>query len=123
MSDDTNLIFVYGTLLRGERNHSKLGGAHFLGEVATSSGLELRDLLKFPGMVKGGSGCVQGELYVVDGETLSVLDELEGHPDRFWRTTIRLVDGRAVQAYLLREERAHGQPLIASGEWRLRTER
>jgi len=120
MSDTTTTIFVYGTLLRGERNHSKLSGARFLGEVATSAGFELRDLESFPGMVKG-TGSVQGELYVVSQEVLPVLDALEGHPDRFWRTTIKLVDGRVVQAYLLTDSLSRGRPVIENGDWRARS--
>lgn len=117
MIDTNNLLFVYGTLLRGERNHEKLNRSTYLGEVATSSGLELRDVERFPGMIKAGSGCVQGELYSVDQEVLAVLDDLEGHPDHFWRTTIKLVDGRSAQAYLLGEEFVRGKPVIDSGDW------
>ncbi len=113
-------VFVYGTLLRGERNHGRLERATYLGEVATAEGVELRDLGDYPGMVKAGSGCVQGELYLVDQETLADLDDLEGHPDLFWRTTIRLVDGRLVQAYLIRDRWVGGARTIAGGDWRQR---
>ncbi len=117
MSDNLILLFVYGTLLRGERNHSRMGSSRFLGEVATSNGLELRDRGRFPGMVKASQGCVQGELYRVNGEVLADLDELEGHPDHFWRTTIKLADGREVQAYLLGDDHARGAAVIGSGDW------
>ncbi len=115
--NNTTLLFVYGTLLRGERNHPKMATSKFLGETATSNGLELRDLDRYPGMVKAGRGCVQGELYEIDPPVLAELDELEGHPNHFWRTTISLADGRKVQAYLLGDDFARGAPVIKTGDW------
>ena len=49
-------IFVYGTLMRGEGNHSLLSSesTQFLGEAITQRGFTLYDLGAFPGMVKGG---------------------------------------------------------------------
>lgn len=117
MNDTNTLLFVYGTLLRGERNHERMGASEFLGETATSNGLQLRDLDRFPGMVKAGRGCVQGELYRVGEEVLADLDILEGHPDRFWRTKIKLADGRTVQAYLLGDDFARHAPVISGGDW------
>ena len=113
-------LFVYGSLLRGERNHSLLAGARFLRETATSTGFALVDLGDYPGMVKAARGAVAGELYEVDGETLRALDELEGHPRLYWRTEIVLVDRTPAQAYLLPPERARGRAGIPSGDWRRR---
>ena len=39
------LVFVYGTLLRGERNHSLLFGSRFIGDGYTTRDFELVDLL------------------------------------------------------------------------------
>ena len=124
---ETRLLFVYGTLMRGERNHPYLEDAEFLGEVATSPGFRLLDLDSYPGMVKAperdgrpAPDTVQGELYRVTAQQLEATDELEGHPHHFWRTNIELVDRRRVAAYLLTASHARGAPRIVSGDWRHR---
>ena len=114
------LLFVYGSLLRGERHHALMRGARFQGEVATAPGLRLIDTGTYPALVKGGSRPVQGELYLVPPRLLAELDEFEGHPDSYWRTQIRLVDGRVVDAYLMPADRLEGGVEVASGDWRLR---
>jgi len=111
-------LFVYGTLLRGERNHGYLDGCAFLGETATAPGFALVDLGGHPGMIKAAGGCVAGELYRVGGEALRAIDQLEQHPDVYWRTEVRLVDRRGVQTYLLRPELARGRPRVPGGDWR-----
>jgi phosphoserine aminotransferase len=113
-------LFVYGTLLRGERSHQRLGGARFLRETATSPGFGLVDLGDYPGMVRAKRGAVAGELYRVDEQTVCELDAFEGHPELYWRTEVELVDRTRAQAYLLRPERATGCPEIPSGDWRRR---
>lgn len=124
---EPRLLFVYGTLMRGERNHPYLVGAEFLGEVATSSGFRLLDLERYPGMVKAPERdgrpvpeSVQGELFRVTPEQLEAIDELEGHPHHFWRTNIELVDRRRAAAYLLTSSYARGAPRIESGDWHRR---
>ncbi|HVS63237.1 MAG TPA: gamma-glutamylcyclotransferase family protein [Thermoanaerobaculia bacterium] len=111
-------LFVYGTLLRGERNHGYLEGCGFLRETATEPGFALVDLGGYPGMIKAASGCVAGELYRVGSEALLAIDQLEQHPDVYWRTRVRLVDRRGVQTYLLRPELARGRLLVPGGDWR-----
>jgi gamma-glutamylcyclotransferase (GGCT)/AIG2-like uncharacterized protein YtfP len=111
-------LFVYGTLLRGERNHGYLEGCAFLRETATQPGFRLVDLGGYPGMVKAAGGCVAGELYRVSAPALAAIDELEQHPVVYWRTEVRLVDRRTVQTYLLHPERARGRPPVPEGDWR-----
>lgn len=114
-------IFVYGTLLRGERYHDVLGGAPLVSEGRTAPGFRLVDLGEYPALVRGGEGAVVGEVYDVDDATLAALDQLEDHPRLYQRTPIVLAgDGAAVEAYLLGAERAAGLPVIASGSWRAR---
>jgi gamma-glutamylcyclotransferase (GGCT)/AIG2-like uncharacterized protein YtfP len=116
---DTSVeLFVYGTLLRGESNHTYLKASRFLRETATGPGFALVDLGPYPGMIKASQGCVAGELYRISAETLAEIDALEQHPEVYWRTAIRLVDRRTVQGYLLRPEHAADHPVIAGGDWR-----
>jgi gamma-glutamylcyclotransferase (GGCT)/AIG2-like uncharacterized protein YtfP len=111
-------VFVYGTLMRGEHNHSMLRGAHFVSEGRTEPVFQLRNLGAFPGLVPGGSTSVPGEVYWVDAPTLTALDRFEGHPEFYQRTAIVLADGTAVETYLLTPEQVRECCVIPSGCWR-----
>jgi gamma-glutamylcyclotransferase (GGCT)/AIG2-like uncharacterized protein YtfP len=113
-------VFVYGTLLAGEDNHRLLATATLVGEARTKPAFELRDLGHFPGLVKGGTCSITGEVYEVDAPTLARLDALEGHPRFYRRTRIALDDGAKVETYLLAPEQVAGCSVIASGNWRSR---
>ena len=115
-----HVVFVYGTLLRGERNHQLLAEARFVCEAVTGPGFELADLGTFPAMLRGRSGGVSGEVYAVDSQTLAALDRLERHPHFYRRTRVTLTNGPCAEAYLLEAEHARGRPRIASGDWRRR---
>lgn len=114
------LLFVYGTLLRGEINHREIEGARFVREARTEPAFELVDLGEYPALVPGGSLAVPGELYAVSPAQLVALDAFEGHPELYLRSPIRLDDGEQAEAYLLAPERAAGLPRIAGGSWRAR---
>ena len=76
--EEKHLIFVYGTLLFGHRNHEPyLKDSQYLGE-ATLSGYALYNLGSYPGVKRMASEKVKGEVYAVDDETLSRINELEG---------------------------------------------
>jgi gamma-glutamylaminecyclotransferase len=111
------VLFVYGTLLRGEANHPLIAEARFLGEARTEAAFDLVDMGEYPGLVPGGSTAVHGELYEVSSGARARLDELEGHPHFYRRQPIRLRDGSVADAYLLVPEQAAGRPRIASGRW------
>lgn len=77
--DSGELVFVYGTLMRGHGNYSYLKDSRFLGKGA-AQGLALYHVTPFfPGVVKEKSSTVLGELYEVDNETLKSLDHLESN--------------------------------------------
>jgi gamma-glutamylaminecyclotransferase len=117
-------IFVYGTLLRGERNHRWIARSTFDGEARTKPAFTLYDLGAYPALVAGGQHTVAGEVYEVDEGTLAELDRLEGHPRFYQRTPIRLADDSLVLTYLLQPAQVEGSSLIVSGRWRMRhTER
>jgi gamma-glutamylaminecyclotransferase len=115
-------VFVYGTLMRRENNHKLLAESSFLGEARTEEGFTLHDLGGCPGMTRGGSGRVYGEVYEMTPEILHALDELEGHPDWYQRTLIALDDGRRVETYLLSSVQVRGAELIPGGDWRKRAD-
>ena len=118
--DARTRVFVYGTLLAGERNHRYLKTARFVAEASTTPEFRLHDLGSFPGLVRGGEQVVSGEVYEVDEPTLAALDRLEGHPDFYQRTSIVLADGILAVTYLLTPDQVEGRRVITSGSWRTR---
>jgi gamma-glutamylcyclotransferase (GGCT)/AIG2-like uncharacterized protein YtfP len=72
------MIFVYGTLLKGQQRESVLTNSKYIGPAMIQA--ELFDLGTFP-CVKKGIGTVIGELYEVDKETISFIDKIEKYDD------------------------------------------
>ncbi|HEU4404492.1 MAG TPA: gamma-glutamylcyclotransferase family protein [Polyangiaceae bacterium] len=114
-------LLVYGSLLRGERNHGRMKGARFLGPARTLPRYALYHLGNYPGMT-AGAGVVEGELYEVDAGLLAALDAFEGHPHFYRRGPVALEGGGRAEGYLLTRAQVAGRPLIPSGGWRARTE-
>jgi gamma-glutamylcyclotransferase (GGCT)/AIG2-like uncharacterized protein YtfP len=114
------VLFVYGTLLRGEPGHALLDGASALGSAKTPPAFDLYDLGPYPALVAGGSVAVMGEVYEVTLHSLAAIDIHEEVPRLFQRATIELEDGRHAQAYVLDRDRVRGRRRIRSGDWRAR---
>lgn len=112
------LVFVYGTLLRGEANHGWLLGAAFLGE-AWMEGLVLHNLGPFPMAVEGEGRC-HGEVYGVSEEGLARLDQLEAVPRLYRRQWHRLGDGQWAWVYVGRAQQVRHSPRLEHGRWRQR---
>ena len=112
------LVFVYGSLQRGERNHRMMAGAHLLRLAKTVPAFELFDLGSFPAMVACGTGQVLGEVYEVEPDLLDRLDIFEGVPALYERHTIALEDGSEADAYLMRQARLGRARRITNGNWK-----
>ena len=106
-------VFVYGTLMSGDYNHSVIsaGNCKLLREAVTKREFTLYDLGGFPGMVKGGNNSIVGELYEVCSATLRRMDILEGHPQFYRRNIIELQCGEKVQTYILDKGYIRGCPI------------
>ena len=124
-------VFVYGTLLRGMSRFSLLGDSQFMG-LGFVKGV-LYDLGDYPG-IREGYGMVYGELYKIDNEKLSVLDNIEGYdpaeePNSLYirkkSTVTLLTDGSTEEAFTYFYNQDLLQPdKIGSGDYRRhRTER
>ena len=116
--ESATLLFVYGTLLRGQPNHSLLHGCRRVGDARTAARFELVVFDRYPALVREGTTSVTGELYAVDSATLAALDRFEGHPSLYRRDRLELEDGTFAEAYFLEARRARGDRRIAGGDWR-----
>lgn len=100
------LVFVYGTLMRGMANHQQLAGADFVG-VRTVAGLQLYDLGPFPMAIRAGDdpeARLSGEVYAMSPELLAALDRFEGAPRLYERQRQQLEDGCSVWVYVGRPQ-------------------
>lgn len=118
---NTHRVFVYGTLMRGLRNHHMMAGAKFCFE--TTSLLPAYEMVQFPstsspgnvtpGLRRNGQSCIAGEVFQVDDDLLDILDEFEGVGEEYERGKIMLADGSKAWAYFLiakKGECAQGTP-------------
>lgn len=98
-ADQRHLVFVYGTMKAGFRNHSRLKGSKFI-----DKGLTMGDCFlmwtklasggyRAPVLSLAGTFRVMGELYEVSGPTLARLDLCEGHPWVYERTSFLIQPG------------------------------
>ena len=99
--EPTTLLFVYGTLKRGQRNHRRIADQQFLGEAVTALRYCLVDLGAYPGLVREATSglAVHGELFAVSACGLAELDDFEGVPELFVRELIEVDGYREVWAY------------------------
>jgi gamma-glutamylcyclotransferase (GGCT)/AIG2-like uncharacterized protein YtfP len=97
MSPD--LVFVYGSLKRGFRNHRLLAANEFVGAGITEPRYRLINLGPYPAMIETGAEplSVTGELYRIDEATLASLDRLEEEGTLYQRIVapITTLDGGA----------------------------
>ena len=91
------VLFVYGSLKRGQANHCELSGARCLGPAVTARAFALREIAGYPALVPGDRA-IAGELYQVSELRLRALDAFEG--EAYVRRQIELSDGAHAIAYL-----------------------
>lgn len=110
----STLVFVYGTLMRGDCRHGALAGQEFVGEARTVAAYRMFDVGTFPALVESADGVeIEGEVWCVDDWCLARLDEIEGVSEGLYaRRAIRLQAPFAailVQGYIYQESTA-GMP-------------
>ena len=82
-------VFVYGTLMRGQRANHMLAGAVYAGEF-TLEDHAMYDLGRYPGIVPCAGETVFGEVYYVSEAMLAQMDEYEEEGSLYRRTAVRL---------------------------------
>jgi gamma-glutamylcyclotransferase (GGCT)/AIG2-like uncharacterized protein YtfP len=121
-------VFVYGTLRRGQVNdiHRLQPAPRYLGAARIRG--TLYDLGPYPGVILGGAGWVQGEVYAVTPVTegqLDVIEEVAPVPSGEYARRIVAVEvaGQRLHclAYEIDPQRVRGRAVITSGDWLQRT--
>jgi gamma-glutamylcyclotransferase (GGCT)/AIG2-like uncharacterized protein YtfP len=110
-------LFVYGTLMRGQRYQKMMASAQFVKSCVTKPLYHLVDLGAWPALVFGGMDAVAGELYCVSDALLEALDVFEEVPQVYTRQLVSLDTESAVEAYFLHGHLAAGKNLIRPANW------
>ena len=113
-------VFVYGTLLTGERNARWAMNARR--HPAWTHGTIYDTGYGYPAFVKEGETKIVGELLTVDDEGFASMDRLEGYPRLYRREEIMVTTDsgrRKAWVYIMNRLPEHAK-VIASGDWRNR---
>ena len=103
----TNLVFVYGTLKRGNRRRGldQFGDAEFIGAAETTdTQYNLWCLGAFPAISMNGDNKIKGEVWRVSDAVMDQLDIIEGYPDFYNRRIVDTTHGSAWAYYLQSED-------------------
>ena len=106
-------VFVYGTLMQGQRAHHMLRGARYAGKCKLHSHA-MYHLGRYPGIVPMEGETVWGELYYVNREMLRTMDEYEEEGSLYLRreVEVELQTGTVLaQAYIYNQD-VTGCPLL-----------
>jgi len=115
-----HLVFVYGTLRRGSARAMSIRfpGSRFVADAKVSG--SLYDLGAYPGLLlEESNSMVIGEVYEVDNETLSKLDDFESS-SHYWRKQVKISLGthsKKCWIYAPNPEAFSRRTLITSGDW------
>lgn len=123
-TDSLRHVFVYGTLRRGEANDiNRLQPAPRFVGVARIPG-EMFHLGRYPGVILGGPGWVQGEVYAITSALEQQLDVIEEvypqQADEYFKREVPVTVGTQVIDCLLYEinpRYTQGRPRIVGGDW------
>jgi len=99
-------VFVYGTLMRGQRNYRWLlkdnPDAEFVGE-GLAEGLALYNVTPgYPGVIRENGAFTIGEVFRINRKVLEKIDRLEDEGDLYLRekTLVTLKAGPAIEAWV-----------------------
>ncbi len=95
MTQQRNLVFVYGTLKQGQCRGHVMRQSNFIGHAKTITGKHaILNLGNFPTIVhskdipEAPESTVIGEIWEIDEKTLQALDRIEGYPFLYTREPI-----------------------------------
>ena len=102
MEHEITLVFVYGTLMSGQRAHHFLSGGTLLGTWLLR-GYAMYQVKNYPGIVEEPGKHVIGEVYAIPKNLLIRMDEYEEEGTLYHRRTVTVTRGMEqmeVQAYI-----------------------
>ncbi|MCA1058567.1 gamma-glutamylcyclotransferase [Rossellomorea aquimaris] len=118
-------VFVYGTLRRHESNHTLLKEASLVREQAWIKGVLYETNRGYPAL-REGEGTVYGEVYKINSDILSKVDELEefleGRENNLYIRKLKKIetDTAELEAFVyFSENEALFQEEIPSGDWKV----
>jgi gamma-glutamylcyclotransferase (GGCT)/AIG2-like uncharacterized protein YtfP len=120
MTEPLFRIFVYGTLLEGERDHALLAGSSRIGEAYTEATFHLVDLDHYAALVFGGTLSVYGQIYQVSAAVRRDIDVKRQVPILFQRERIQIKDDAEIDAYVMSADQVRGRRRLHHGDWRKR---
>ena len=93
-------VFVYGTLMKGCRNHRLLINEKFIGEGKIQNYGLYNVTSSYPGVILKDGASVLGGIYDVSKKTLEKLDQLEGEGSLYIRRAVSVETANgAMEAY------------------------
>lgn len=90
-------LFVYGTLMSGQRAADKMSEGHYIGDYRLD-GYGMYNLGQYPGILPVEGESVYGELYEISEDMIPALDEYEEEGSLYHRREVE------VTAYNWKEE-------------------
>lgn len=90
-----HLVFVYGSLKRGQSNFWLMATAEFIARARTAEqAFRLLDLTAFPALIRTDEGplSIVGELFAIDDNTLAAVDRLEDNGNLYQREPITVTE-------------------------------
>ena len=120
------LVFVYGTLKKGQCRGGTMEAGKFIGPGKSQTGdLVLLTCGPYPAIAKPTAltfetkpMVVEGEVYEVDALLLKRLDAIEGYPYLYTREEITLQDGtKAISYFISQTKKFTAKAVIESGVW------
>ncbi len=89
-------IFVYGTLMKGFRNHVAMLGSRCISNDALLEDYAMYNVGPYPAIVKENGEKVKGELYKVSSMKIKTLNMIEGEGFLYKRTPVKVKAGDRV---------------------------
>ncbi|WP_226580015.1 gamma-glutamylcyclotransferase [Halobacillus litoralis] len=118
-------MFVYGSLCRGEKNHSYLNGSSLLSEQAYVKGRLHSGSSYYPQLIEDKEEWTYGELYEISSSKLKRLDELEdyveGKGDSLFvrKQTVVYLESMQTMAYVYYWPREPEGSRVPSHDWKV----
>lgn len=121
----THTLFVYGTLRKGFSNHDHFlrdkSSVYFMSDGVTADKYTMSAASCPWVSKKEQSTVIHGELYLIDDETLSRIDRLEGHPHNYCREIVQvenISENVVVDAWMyLRDSDSRYGVIIPNGDY------